>query len=336
VSDLSGARPAALSPEVRAAIRALEVDRATADAVRRLRASAIPSVVLKGPSHARWLYDDPDDRPYDDCDLLVPERSAREAESALAEIGFVRRGFESVVEDRPRYGYPLFRADDIAVDLHVTFVGVGAPPARLWDVLAARTTPMTVAGVDVAVLEPTARTLVLALHAAKDGGKRRGRGAKAIRDLELAIERVPSDVWRGAAALAADLDAVGAFAAGIRRVAAGERLAADLELSDRLRPDVALRLEQPPPLAVGVDWLLHGDDDGRGPRGVVGRARVALRKVLPPPSHVRAWSPLARRGRLGLVLAYVGRPFWVAWRAIPAMLAVRRARRLAARDGGRS
>ena len=59
---------------------------------------------------------------------------------------------------------------------------------------------------------------------------------------------------------------------------------------------------------------------------------MSLHKLFPPAAHVRAWSPLARSGRLGLAAAYVGRPFWVLARAAPASIAVWRAHRTATRS----
>jgi hypothetical protein len=303
----------------------MSVDRATAEVAPRLRAAGIPCIVLKGPSHARWLYEDPHARTYGDCDLLVPPGAAERVESLLAEVGFARRGFEAIVRDRPRYGFPLYRADNVSVDVHTTFVGVGVPPEQLWAALSARVEPLRVAGEEVSVLEPVARSLVLVLHAAKDGGKRQGRGVKAIRDLELAIERISRGDWQRAADLASELDAVEAFSAGLRRVEPGEALAVELGLPSHLSPEVALRLEQPPPLAVGLDWLFHGDAG-------IGRIGVVARKMFPPPAHLRAWSPLARRGPVGMGIAYVARPFWVAWKIIPAIRAVIRARRVSDRS----
>ena len=320
VTDLGPSIAMPIPAAMRAAVRSMSVDRAVVEVIPRLRDAGIPSILLKGASHARWLYDDPDERTYTDCDLLVPPRDATAAESVLAGVGFVRRGFESVVRDRPRYGFPLWRADNVSVDLHTTFLGIKAPPERVWDTLEARTQDMPLAGGQVPVLDPVARALVLVLHAAKDGGRREGRGSKAIRDLELAVDRIPVEDWRRTAELATQLDALEAFAAGLRRIEAGRLLAEELELTDRMSPEVAIRLQQPPPLAVGVDWMMHEATPTEG-------IRVAARKVWPPPAHMRAWSPLARRGKLGLALAYVGRPFWVAWKLIPAIRAARKARR---------
>jgi hypothetical protein len=322
VTDLGSNATAPIPAAMRAAVRSMSVDRAVVEVIPRLRDAGIPSILLKGASHARWLYDDPDERTYADCDLLVPPRDAEGAESVLAGVGFVRRGFESVVRDRPHYGFPLWRADNVSIDLHTTFLGINAPPDRVWATLEPRTQAMPLVGDQVPVLDPVARALVLVLHAAKDGGKREGRGSKAIRDLELAVDRIPVEDWRRTVELATDLDALEAFASGLRRIEPGELLADELELTDRMSPEVALRLQQPPPLAVGVDWMMHDATPTEG-------LRVAARKVFPPPAYLRAWSPLARRGRLGLALAYIGRPFWVAWKLIPAIRAARKARKVA-------
>ena len=65
---MSGAEP---SSAVRVAARILRLDRATGEVVTALRAHGIRSILLKGPSAARWLYDNESERPYVDCDLLV-------------------------------------------------------------------------------------------------------------------------------------------------------------------------------------------------------------------------------------------------------------------------
>ena len=43
--------------------------------------------------------------------------------------------------------------------------------------------------------------------------------------------------------------------------------------------------------------------------------------------YMRWWSPMARRGRLGLSIAYLWRPFWACAQAARAVPALRRARR---------
>ena len=60
--------------------------------------------------------------------------------------------------------------------------------------------------------------------------------------------------------------------------------------------------------------------------GVAARARYAASRAFPSPAAMRAWSPLARRGGLGLAAAYAWRVPWLAARLVPALRAVRAAR----------
>jgi hypothetical protein len=69
----SGLMRAGLSESraLRLTAHALARDVATAEVVEALRAAGVRSIVLKGPSIARWLYADGQPRPYGDTDLLV-------------------------------------------------------------------------------------------------------------------------------------------------------------------------------------------------------------------------------------------------------------------------
>jgi hypothetical protein len=158
---------------------------------------------------------------------------------------------------------------------------------------------------------------MVALHAAKDGT----RVHKVVHDLGHALERVDLETWRAAAGIAAQLDATSAFASGLRLVPAGEKLADALQLPREQTTLVALRSgeEGPPDLAVGIDWLLTE-------RSLRRRAHVVAHKMFPRPEYLRTSSALARRGRAGLVIAYVVRPFSMLARAVPATRAVWRAR----------
>jgi Uncharacterised nucleotidyltransferase len=48
----------------------LHLDAVTTEVVLALREAGIPSVLLRGPAIARWLYEDPTERSYVDTDLL--------------------------------------------------------------------------------------------------------------------------------------------------------------------------------------------------------------------------------------------------------------------------
>jgi hypothetical protein len=298
------------------AMQTLALDQAAAAAADRLRTAGIPTLLLKGPSFSRWLYKDESTRTYVDADLLVPFDRADDAESELTRAGFVRAGVESIPGDRPRYAVSLRSPQGDWIDLHRTLIGVGRPE-RLFATLAEGAQPFEVGGGVIDEPPAAARALVLALHAAKEAA----RSEKVVVDLERALEIVSHEVWAEAAQLARDVEASEAFAAGLRRHPGGREIAGRLDLPDELTSAVSLRTTKPPPLAIGLDYVLDAP--------AVGGLLFGIRKTFPPPSFMRAWRPVARRGPLGLALAYVYRPFWLIVKTIPAARAVRRARRAA-------
>jgi hypothetical protein len=311
-----------ISPQMQHAMRTLVLDRATAEIVTAWRSAGVRSVLLKGPAITRWLYRENELRGYSDIDLLVPDPELELAEEVLKTLGFERHGLESIEGDWPRYSRNWVRSDSIDVDLHLTLAGVGVPPATLWTILTEGLERMTVAGVEADVLAPPARALALALHTAKDGP----RIAKARHDLGHAIDRLPPDLWIETVRIADRVGALGSLAAGLRLVVpSGVQLADQLGLPAEAPLDIAIRSGGgAPALALGIDWLVSSP-------GMRGKARLILRKIFPPVSFMRAWSPLAERGRLGLIAAYAYRPFWVLWRAGPALWALARARKRARR-----
>jgi hypothetical protein len=294
------------------AIRLLEIDRVTAEVADAFHRAGIRSILLKGPALARWLYDHGSERSYVDSDLLVADEHIDEATDVLSTLGF-RRSALDLRNDWPRHAV-VFARSNVTVDLHRTLAGARVSPSHVWREVSTRTTPMRVGGAEVEVLSLPARALVVALHAAKDGG----RVGKVNRDLQRALDRVPAMTWMEVAALAQRLQASEALAAGLRRIPDGAILATRLGLPTSLTPDLALRARTVPPLATGIDWLMTS-------KGARGRASLVLRKLFPPPDFLRAWTPVARRGWPGLVTAYAWRPLWVAWHGIPATLAVIRA-----------
>jgi hypothetical protein len=307
----------------RGAIRVLSLDAAAADLVRQFRARDVPSLLLKGPVLASWLYDGSAMRTYVDIDVLVPPAALERAQACLGALGFGRLPLDAIRDDWPRHALVFRRADGITVDLHQTLMGVGVSPDLLWSLLWSGREPMVLCGVTVDAIGVDARTLLVALHAAKDGGRVR----KVSVDLERAIERVPDDGWRRALEMARQLDATATFAGGLRRVPAGEVLADRLGLPERATVDLVLRQHGAPPLATGLDWLVTSP-------GFRGKPTLIVRKLFPPPSFLRDWSPLARRGWAGLAAAYVWRPLWALGRSVPAVVAVARAHRAARWAGG--
>jgi len=96
---------------------------------------------------------------------------------------------------------------------------------------------------------------------------------------------------------------------------------------------VAERLGAQPPASAEVLFHASTVPDGalfldalRSARSVRERSRLLVRAVLPSPRYMRALSPLARRGRMGLCAAYVVRIFKRLATARPALKAIRIAR----------
>jgi hypothetical protein len=307
-----------LRRHARAIARSMQQDAVTGEVVTALEAHDVDALLLKGPSVARWLYPE-GGRSYVDTDLLIAPAAWPIAERVLASLDFHRSGFYRIADDRPHYAIVFRRLDGASLDLHRTLIGVGVSPEVLWTELWSRVEPMRVGGREIQVLQPPARALVIALHAAKDGG----RVAKADEDLRRAVATLDIGTWKQAVEVARRLEAEVAFAGGLRRTAGGAILATVLGLTDEVSVDVALRRDGPaPPLAVGLAWLISTP-------GVRGKGRVLLAKAFPPAAFMREWLPIARRGRLGLFAAYLWRPFWLMTRSVPAMKSVLAARRTA-------
>jgi len=145
-----------------------------------------------------------------------------------------------------------------------------------------------------------------------------------MEDLRLALDMLPLETWEAAAKLAEQLVAAAAFATGLRLLPAGELIADRLGLGREVSAQTVLRAKSPPPVALGFGDL-HAIK-GFGPK-----LRFVARKVFPSRSFMRAMMPIARRGPIGLVLAYSWRLAWLAYRAGPGVLAWRQSRREADR-----
>jgi hypothetical protein len=175
---------------------------------------------------------------------------------------------------------------------------------------------MSVREISVDVLKPAGLAVVVALHAAQHGVW----VEKPLDDLGRALELLPDEIWAAASALAARLAATPAFATGIRMLAPGEELATRLDLPAGGSVETTLRASTAPPTALGFDWL------ARTPGGRA-KVRLVVRKLVPDAAFMRAWSPVARRGPVGLAAAYVWRLLWLARHAPSGFRAWRQARR---------
>jgi hypothetical protein len=184
-----------------------------------------------------------------------------------------------------------------------------------------------VGGVSVEVLGEPARAFHVALHAGYHGIA----FETPLRDLELALERLPLESWRVAAGLAERLGARETFAAGLGLTAAGRDLAATLGVSTRLSVEAALRAQTAPPVAGAIAAFTSI-------RGARRKARFVARTMFPRPSYMRAWSPLAARSGWGLPASYCRRLLWLTRQLAPGVRAWLLARRTAAppaREGDR-
>jgi hypothetical protein len=289
------------------AVEALAVEVATA-----FERSDIASVLLKGPSVIRWLYPAATDRFSVDVDLLVAPADLQRAEASLAELEF--EPFEPRRRDKHARSWVRPRAA-VPVDLHSSLFGVGVDDETAWGALCGVTEQLDVRGTSVSVLKPHGRALHLALHAAQETPDK----AQALRDLSRGLELLELDVWREARGLAVQLDALPGLGAGLRLLPEGANVARALELPEHVTPEIALRAAGPPDLSLGLNRLI-------GMKGTAARARYLGSKVFPSSAAMRAWSPLARRGRLGLAAAYAWRIPWLVTGIVPAVRAVRAAR----------
>lgn len=291
-----------------ATARRLTLEGTAARVVRAMNDAGVRCLLLKGPTLSD-LYDGV--RQYSDIDLLVEPETTRAAEGALLGLGFVLR------DDDP-HSHVYWR-QGVDVDLHSTLVGVQVSSGRLWEVLGAETEIYVVGAERVEVLNGPARALHVVLHAAQHGLQE----PKPREDLRRALERVSEETWAAARRLAVALDAQAAFWTGLSMEPAGRELSSRLELvKGPSRTETELRASTAPPTAVGL--LRLAETPGLG-----AKLKLIWREAFPSSAYLRTWSPLARRGRVGLALAHVWRPIWILIRLGPALAAIMRARRAA-------
>lgn len=290
------------------------MDATTAEVLRAFEKRGCRSIVLKGPALQRELHGDGSRRAYFDTDLLVSPADLPRAARILSELGFAlvmdHRDHAGVSEPRAQeWGRTPGRKE---LDLHWRISGVGVPDERAWEILAAQTEPIVVGGAAGESLSRPGIALHVALHAAHHGTTR----PKPLRDLDRALDRIGTDTWVQAAVLAAELDASEAFAAGLRLSPAGERLATELRLLPVQSPRRRLLAATQPPGSLAVLRIVEAPT-------ARARARALRGEIAPAPAFMRAAFPLARRGRVGLALAYLVRAAMRAWQLPGAIRAVR-------------
>jgi Uncharacterised nucleotidyltransferase len=272
----------------------LGVDVTTAEVLRAFEGAGLRSILLKGPTLQRELYD-ARARPYHDTDLLVSPEDLDRAAPSLSSLGFAlaldhRR--HVIVEP---HAQEWTRARPLrVVDLHWRVPGVRLDARAAWEILSARSQPFTVAGAEGRALGRAGLALLVALHAANTAPP----AVRPTLDLCLALDRFAPDTWAAAVRLAEALEATDALAAGLRSRPAGEAIAAAHGLPAVRARRLRLAARGPAPGAHGLLRIAEAQTT---------RARVhALREaLLPSPELVRATMPVARRGRSALALAYM-------------------------------
>lgn len=293
-------------------VQRLALEAALLEIAGTFEARGIDYLVLKGAAFARWLYEDPATRAYQDLDLLVAPHCFEAAERGLSDIGYRPERDRLYRHERAEHHDAWLRMERIParVELHRTIYWPAAPPSRVWELLSADSRVIAFGTGAIAVPSEEASALLVALHAAQHGAA----WPKPMEDLRRAVARADIQVWRGATELAQQLDALDAFAAGLRLVPCAAELCHRLDLPQQGSRLVRLHAATPPDTAVGIERLVCA-------RGLTGRLRLVAQELWPSPAFMRAWKPLARRGLPGLAAAYLWRPFWLAaklpsgWRA---------------------
>jgi hypothetical protein len=278
-------RRKAVGHQLVASVGTMLADAAAAEAVTALDAAGIRCLLLRGPAIAALLYDDPAERAYLDADLLVQPGSLEHAEAAIVACGCTESPLEvALPEARPGHAHTWRTHAGGMIDLHRTLIGISASQETAWAV-------------------------IVALHAAHHVDS----PAHALDDLERALTRLSHSTWAEASRIAAELDALEAFRAGLalsgRGFAELKRLGLDSNAGTTRGKTGGGRVFH---VAQGITWLASTPG---------ARAKVSFlrRRLFPSPRAMRSRSSLARRGRVGLVLSYPAR--WLdAARHLPAAL----------------
>ena len=295
---------------------AWRLDVKSAEVRQALDTAGVPNVLLKGRGLVALLYDDGSPRAYNDCDLLVPPDERERAHQVLAGLGFTPwYGLapldlpHDVEATRELHAVEWRRAADaMSVDLHYTFSEVGASPAAVWAAVEGRTVVLEVGGSPARVPDPPTAALLCALHVAQHGPL----SHRPLEDLSRAIRRLDVRCWQDAAALAATLGATPALGTGLRLAPGGAALAECLGVPWQPSRRMLLHWERAPWGAAVWDSLLHTS-------GVRARAALLADLLVPSPEALRLGSRVARRGRAGLIAAYIVRDVRLMGRVLPAI-----------------
>ena len=263
-----------------------------------LRTAGIDVLHIKGPTVARWLYDD-DEREWGDVDILVAPSQLQDALAVLADRGLVERypGVNQHTTDD--HAVTIARTDPSIgfdeVDVHYRFEGIDADPERAFDELWRRREPDQLAHTDVWFPDLTTRALLVALNSARSAGS-----SKALGDLRRLLDDGAGVEWDLVVDLARRLDALSALRAGLELDPAGHDVIASNSLADvAVSREWRMRVSRAPRTA----WRL--DELRRMP--LSRRPGAVARWVIPSPAVLRMRDPRAEAGRAALLVAYLRR-----------------------------
>jgi len=305
----------------RAAARRLEIDAATAEMVTAFRAAGIRSILLKGAAIAARLYDEPNERPYCDFDLLVEPARYTDAGEIARGLGYRHELAGAPTHERAAHA-DAWQRGPVTLDLHHRVYWFRGDPDAMWDAFAAGAREIRVGATEVMALSDAAQALVIAAHRVQHGP-----AAKGARDLERAVSRFDREIWGQARDLARRLDMLGVLGVGLRTTTAGRALAIELELPDEADLEMQIRL-------TGKRELIDGLIRLRGAQSTSRAMQMLLCELVPTPAFMRDKWRFARRGRRALIATYIYRPFHLAYH-LPAGLSLLRAtQRRQLQDGG--
>ncbi len=296
------------------AVRNLAIDRLAAEIAGAFAAAGIETLILKGPVLAAWLYPG-EVRPYGDADVMVAPANWDAAVALLTGLGFADHLGPMAHPRMESFASTAYLRGEDNLDLHCTLHGLDAGPERTWEAFSADADVLAIGGAELRVPGRPALLLHIGLHAAHHAE------GKALEDLRRGIAKAEAADWERAWALAQRLDGAPTFASGLRLIREGTELAQRLGIPEDVRSTRhEIRFEQVP-TAEGIEALLRPEV------GIGQRLLTVVGEFFPRPEFMRWWTPLARRGRLGLVLSYPWRWIRLLSQAPRGLLAVRRARR---------
>jgi hypothetical protein len=296
-------------------VRTVLLDHACGEMVRHLQAEGHRVIMLKGHTIAHWLYPDPAERTYGDLDVLVNPAEEGAVVESLRALGY-QPVFDRSWRATSPEEQPLQNSRGVVIDLHVGIKGIRLSSQEAWGVLSELTVPWDWAGTRVDALATHARAVHLAVHVAQSGVA----DSKAEHDLALGLERLDAETWREAARLARRLDALDAFAAGLRLNPRGKRLAADLSLPEPRHLETRMRADSAANAAIVLERTMAGGTWRE-------RARMVYAHVFPSAAWMRALQPENTQNSLALLRARVRRPFVLLHRLPSAVRTRRRYRR---------